>query len=117
MGIQNRLYPGQPDVAKSYALRLLIHFVGDIHQPLHVETRYNDDYPTGDSGGNKFPLPNHYECDELHAVFDKVMYTQPHNIPRPFTDESYADFQESTVDPYMHRYPYTLHSERVNNLN
>lgn len=29
--IQNRLYPGLPDVAKSYALRLLIHYMGDIH--------------------------------------------------------------------------------------
>lgn len=29
--IQNRLYPGQQDLAKSFALRLLIHYVGDMH--------------------------------------------------------------------------------------
>jgi len=29
--IQNRLYPGRPDLAESYALRLLIHYLGDIH--------------------------------------------------------------------------------------
>lgn len=29
--IQNRLYPGQTDLAQSYALRLLIHYVGDMH--------------------------------------------------------------------------------------
>jgi hypothetical protein len=35
--IQNRLYPGLPDVAQSYALRMLIHYVGDMHQPFHTE--------------------------------------------------------------------------------
>lgn len=29
--IQNRLYPGLPAEAKSYALRLLIHYIGDMH--------------------------------------------------------------------------------------
>jgi hypothetical protein len=28
--INNNLYPNQPDLAKSYALRLLIHYVGDM---------------------------------------------------------------------------------------
>ena len=28
-------------VARSYALRLLIHYVGDIHQPLHCSSRYD----------------------------------------------------------------------------
>lgn len=29
--IQNSLFPGNELVAKSYAMRLLIHYIGDIH--------------------------------------------------------------------------------------
>ena len=36
----------------SYALRLLIHFIGDIHQPLHAISRVDSRYPKGDAGGN-----------------------------------------------------------------
>lgn len=58
----------------SYAMRLLIHFMGDIHQPLHCLTRINDDLPVGDKGGNAFKLPNHYSADNLHSVWDAVVY-------------------------------------------
>eukprot|EP00494_Astrolonche_serrata_P031297 UN31566 len=40
---------------KSTALRLLIHYIGDLHQPLHAATRVDDAYPSGDRGGNSFP--------------------------------------------------------------
>jgi hypothetical protein len=40
----------------SLNLRLLIHYVGDLHQPLHSVSRYTENYPTGDIGGNAFPL-------------------------------------------------------------
>jgi hypothetical protein len=62
------------DDGKSLALRLLIHYVGDYHQPLHCMNRVDDDYPTGDAGGNDFALPNHYDVDELHALWDTVIY-------------------------------------------
>lgn len=60
--------------AKSVALRLFIHLVGDIHQPLHCATLVNPDFPHGDAGGNAFPLKYHYSVDNLHALFDSVMY-------------------------------------------
>ena len=41
---------------KKLALRLLIHVVGDIHQPLHAVTRVSSQLPEGDLGGNLFPL-------------------------------------------------------------
>lgn len=37
---------------QAQALRLIIHFVGDIHQPLHAATRVTSDHPDGDRGGN-----------------------------------------------------------------
>lgn len=80
--IQNTLYPLQPELAKSYALRLLIHYSGDIAQPFHNESRYDTKYPTGDAGANAFPLPSHYTVTELHALIDKVLYVEHVNIPR-----------------------------------
>lgn len=59
---------------QSYALRLLIHYLGDIHQPLHALSRVDDAFPVGDRGGNDFPLPTHYSAKELHAVWDAVIY-------------------------------------------
>jgi len=38
--------------AQAQALRLIIHFVGDIHQPLHCATRVDSAHHDGDRGGN-----------------------------------------------------------------
>jgi len=100
------------DVAKSYALRLLIHYMGDIVQPLHCENRYSKLYPDSDKGGNEFPLPYHYGVDELHALWDKVLYDQRTNIARPFTEESWTDFQVQ-IDDTMDTYAYAVKDPSV----
>ena len=38
------------------ALKFIIHYVGDIHQPLHCATRTSAQYPNGDAGGNTFQV-------------------------------------------------------------
>jgi hypothetical protein len=38
--------------AQAQALRFIIHFVGDIHQPLHCAARVDSTKPDGDRGGN-----------------------------------------------------------------
>lgn len=69
--------PGQ----KLDALRFLVHFVGDVHQPLHCAFRY------GDKGGNMIPVHSfhgeHYSFDvdttlldhapNLHSVWDEYL--------------------------------------------
>jgi hypothetical protein len=73
------------EFSDSQALKLLVHFVGDIHQPLHVGTGYyathNDSVPllvtdpgeashkADDEGGNKL-FYNTGRFDELHAYWD-----------------------------------------------
>ena len=66
----------QPDEtkAKSYALRLLIHYMGDIHQPLHCMARINENYPAGDKGANDFPVPMKLGNNNLHSVWDSAIY-------------------------------------------
>src|SRR5262249_29220924 len=38
--------------ARAQALRFVIHFVGDIHQPLHCASRVDASHTEGDQGGN-----------------------------------------------------------------
>ncbi len=52
-----------PQAARAEALRFLIHFVGDIHQPLHVADRH-------DEGGNKFFVIWHGKRISLHKIWD-----------------------------------------------
>lgn len=63
-------------VALSTATRLMIHYVGDIHQPLHGSARVDDAYPAGDRGGNSFKLTSRDGASNLHAVWDSVIYSQ-----------------------------------------
>ena len=44
-------FPATED-QRSFALRLVIHYLGDIHQPLHGVSMIDHRYPTGDMGGN-----------------------------------------------------------------
>ncbi len=48
----NTLRTSTDQNARAQALRFIIHFVGDIHQPLHCATRVDAAHPDGDRGGN-----------------------------------------------------------------
>ena len=78
--------------AKSLGLRLLIHFMGDVHQPLHCSDRYTKDKPHGDKGGNDFATKSHDKAKELHAVWDNAVYQYHSTIHRPFDAASFTDF-------------------------
>jgi hypothetical protein len=61
--------------AQALALRLIIHFVGDIHQPLHCATRVSSALPEGDRGGNlvsiKIPgSDGKLKTTNLHSFWD-----------------------------------------------
>lgn len=58
------------DADKGLSLRILIHIVGDIHQPLHSITRVSHDLPQGDLGGNLFPLASNPIGKNLHSYWD-----------------------------------------------
>lgn len=59
---------------KARSLAFLMHFVGDIHQPLHCTELHSKDFPKGDLGGNLYPII-YMERDgtvltNLHSLFD-----------------------------------------------
>ena len=56
--------PKAPQPAKLEALRFLIHFVGDLHQPLHAADRH-------DKGGNSLIVFQGRRRSNLHRVWDE----------------------------------------------
>ena len=71
--------PAAKQTERATALRFLIHFVGDIHQPLHCATRISPLTPTGDRGGNGYRI--HVEgqdkIENLHAYWDSGLEEFP----------------------------------------
>lgn len=64
-----------PTTGRALALRYLLHFVGDVHQPLHNVARETDRYPDGDRGGNSFAIApisgwGSRPVSNLHALWD-----------------------------------------------
>lgn len=55
---------------KGLSLRILIHVVGDIHQPLHAAAQISGQYPKGDLGGNLFKLGSNPIGTNLHKYWD-----------------------------------------------
>lgn len=58
-------------IGQSICMRLMIHIIGDIHQPLHSSALFSDEFPKGDMGGNKFMID--YPAKKyanLHAYWD-----------------------------------------------
>jgi hypothetical protein len=56
--------PQADRTARVEALRFLVHFVGDLHQPLHIGKR-------GDRGGNSIQVTWFGDATNLHAVWDE----------------------------------------------
>lgn len=84
------------DADKGQALRYLLHFVGDMHQPLHCVSRVTDTNPKGDAGGNKFYVDDGSAArrKNLHSLWDSGCGAFA-EIKRPLTDAG-----KSKIDAY-----------------
>jgi hypothetical protein len=60
---------GHPGVVLAQAAKFLIHYIGDIHQPLHVGYKQ-------DKGGNLVEVEYHRERISLHRLWDYGMINQ-----------------------------------------
>lgn len=90
------------DFQKALMLRMIIHFVGDVHQPLHATERYSRENPTGELGGNLFRVelseadwkrfremnpgnPNRFlmkQPNTLHGIWDEIGLLYPFIDPQ-----------------------------------
>ena len=74
--------------ARAQALRLIIHFVGDIHQPLHCTDRVSSAHPAGDQGGNLVTIKitdanGNLRSMNLHSYWDGGLESFPKGGPPP----------------------------------
>jgi len=92
---------------KAWFLRFLLHFVGDIHQPLHTTSLFNQQFPRGDKGGNLYlitsPLANN-----LHSLWDQGVGLVPDDMSR-------AQIQ-ALVRQLEQQYPPSYFGAAVNDL-
>ena len=84
------------------SLKILIHLVGDLHQPLHVGDR-------DDRGGNSVRLEWFYENSNLHRVWDSEMidqkqlsFTELAQFVGQPTDEEIQAWQNTSVVDWAH---------------
>lgn len=102
----------QSEANRAEALRFLIHFVGDIHQPLHCASRVTHDQPNGDKGGNDFyfshpdgssrPHELHYLWDEGGGLFTRIRRPVSANARikiDTLAQEAIATFRSSSKSP------------------
>jgi hypothetical protein len=87
--------PASSKNAQAQALRFIIHFVGDIHQPLHCATRVDSAHPTGDQGGNGVLLNVGGKSVKLHSYWDGGINSFPKGGPGP----TFAPPPLSTIGP------------------
>ncbi len=86
---------------KAEALKLLVHFAGDVHQPLHVGRR-------GDEGGNSVHVTWFGQPTNLHRVWDSAMidheqlsFTELARFLDHPTNEQVAAWQASTPEDWV----------------
>lgn len=92
---------------QSFALRLIIHYVGDIHQPLHATAMVNDYYPKGDIGGNReYINPNVDGVGNLHSVWDSIIYTHTGYESLPLSQSAFDGYTAETTE-WASEYPVT----------
>lgn len=59
-------------LSKSIAVRVIVHLVGDIHQPLHTSALFSKQFKKGDIGGNAFKIKYTSKLSNLHAFWDAL---------------------------------------------
>lgn len=90
------------DDDKAFYLKMLIHLIGDLHQPLHVGLEE-------DKGGNDIKVQWQFKDTNLHSVWDSKMiddfgmsYTELAGNAKYLTKEEVKNIQEGTVEDWIH---------------
>lgn len=74
----------------AFNLRLLIHYTGDVHQPLHTTSRFAKEFPHGDMGGNLFKLKEMHNVTNLHALWDSTIYEWDQDFKQPLGEADWV---------------------------
>ena len=102
---------GDP-MLKAFFLRMLLHTVGDLHQPLHCISRYSVDTPEGDLGGNRFPI-NVRGKHNLHAYWDSGLGLFPKSLAKHIDSE----WVMKTATAIIQHYPPAFFGDKLESGN
>lgn len=90
------------DEKRQIALRFLIHFIGDLHQPLHVGRE-------ADAGGNKISVMWFDKQTNLHSVWDASLvdyqqysYTEYAHVLDIASDQDVEAWQNSSLEDWFY---------------
>jgi len=112
--MDHRYHSTQEADGLSSALRLVMHYIGDIHQPLHATSRVDDKYPAGDRGGNSFPVKPVGDAHNLHSVWDSVGFEFVGREVLPYSD---SDWKQLGEDAAKIAADHPVNATVANNLN
>ena len=90
-------------------LSFLIHFIGDIHQPLHCAELYDDHFSHGDQGGNLYPIDSPM-ANNLHVLWDRGLGL--FFSPKGNYQFHYYQVQKIALQ-WMHEYPRTFFAKQL----
>ena len=97
--------PATTQSNRAFHLRMLLHFVGDMHQPLHCTTAMSAATPNGDAGGNGFSVTG---WGNLHSLWDSGGNRLQDSFSRPLnvTDQNTLNALVAGIEA-NHPYNYT----------
>ena len=95
---------------RSFALRMIIHYIGDMHQPEHTTALVDSQYPNGDRGGNSESIPSKDGVRNLHYVWDSVLYSYTGRPNLPLSD---SDFTWYTTEDAKLSSAYPISSSEI----
>jgi hypothetical protein len=98
----------QTDQATS--LRYLLHFVGDIQQPLHSSDAFYASQPHGDAGGNGFYISGTW--NNLHSLWDAGGGYLTDSMSRPLSSASLSTLNNK-VAAIEADYPYAPNADTI----
>jgi hypothetical protein len=92
---------------------MVIHLVGDIHQPLHTVSVIDSTYVSGDHGGNNEKFPPICGVSTLHGVWDSIAYNY---CGYPTLPLSSSDWEEYGINTASMAIDYPSYDEDCNNF-
>ena len=79
--------------SREEALKFLVHFIGDMHQPLHVGDR-------GDRGGNDLDITFFGDKTNLHSAWDSAIPGRANALPRSATPAEFSKYRTGVVEDW-----------------
>ncbi len=86
----------------------LSHLIGDIHQPMHCITLFNEDFPNGDRGGNRSLIRIDGRVVQMHHFWDGLLGTS--------TTRSQLSKTVLEIEKLVDEHPTVIANDLKNNL-